>query len=172
MGSGTGLVSAPPLRVKAEVCFAAKLTVDYGRSVEAGIAAGNYGYVNEHITAMNFPHRPALRKGVVKVDLAVVRLNRPAGIFLELFEILEYLEKDPLWDRFMLSQLPDLLTIGENHPSLQEEFPIWSLGSSWIQGINRFFPVLRFDQRIRGITLTPSQRHFSRRSGFLLVERI
>ena len=97
-----------------------RLSVDYDRSVEDGIAAGKYDWTNDNITQKNFPSN---RKSVAEVDVQLV----PFGRVMTTDAVARELDKLGLRP----AELPELLTLGERHPDLQREFPIIALGSRW-----------------------------------------
>ena len=96
------------------------LTVDYSRSVEAGIAAGKYDWKNNDITSKNFP---TTRAGVAELEIQLVHFNRE----ISSDEAIGELDKMGLRP----AELHELLAFGENYPDVQREFPVIALGSGW-----------------------------------------
>lgn len=104
------------------------VTVDYARSLEAMIKAGNYGYVNEDITPKNFP---ITGKGKVDLEVVLVSFNIKESALKELDEL-----------GLRAATLPELLAFGEMHSEVQRAFPIIALGSIANVGGNRHVPSL------------------------------
>lgn len=96
------------------------VTVDYSRTLEAMIAAGNYNYANESIIPRNFP---LTGEGQVELDLCLVHFNR--DITSE--EAIKELEKMGMRP----ATLPELLALGEKYPEEQRQHPIIALGNVW-----------------------------------------
>jgi hypothetical protein len=120
-----------------------KVTVDYSRTLQEMIKAGNYGSVNSEITAEHFP---VIAKGRVVTEIVVVHFNRNIS------------SKDALDEmaRFGLraAALPELLAFGEAQPEVQQQFPVIALGSFW-QGNdgNRGVPYLNCWDNVRWLGL-------------------
>jgi len=96
------------------------LLVDYGRSVEDGVRAGRYDWVNPNITSHNFPTK---RRGKAEVVLELICFDREISSYEVLFE----LDKRG----YRPADLQELLALGEKYPELQVEFPIIALGALW-----------------------------------------
>ena len=96
------------------------VTVDYSRSVEAGVAAGKYDWSSDDIISKNFPTN---RTGVADLEIQLVHFNRATEFDDAIREI----------DRFGLrpAELHELLSLGEKYPKVQREFPVVALGSVW-----------------------------------------
>lgn len=96
------------------------IAVDYSRSLEEMIAAGQYDSVNGNITPDHFPIRG---QGKQEVDVTLFHFNR------DMESALVIAEMDKAGYRPAL--IGELLALGESHPDLQREFPIIALGSRW-----------------------------------------
>ena len=96
------------------------VTVDYSRSMEQMVAAGEYNTKNDNITQEHFPLQGSDQ---IEVELHLVHLNRDASTDSVLAEL----------DRRGLRPaiLAELLAFGAKHPNFQKEFPIIALGSVW-----------------------------------------
>jgi hypothetical protein len=99
------------------------LSVDYGRSVEDGVKAGRYDWVNPDITSKNFPTK---RKGTAKVAVELIRFNR----YISTDEALRELNRMG----YRPAKLHVLLAFGEKYQEFQREFPVVALGSVWRRG--------------------------------------
>ena len=94
------------------------VSVDYGRSIEDGIRAGNYHYANPDITAHYFPTN---RTGVREEKIELIHF----GEQMSTKNVLNELETRGLRP----ANLHELLVFGEKYPKIQREFPIVALGS-------------------------------------------
>lgn len=96
------------------------MSINYDRSVEDGIKAGNYDWKNDDITSEHFPSQETGTKE------ATVELFH-YGKDMDTDEILTDLDKQG----YREATLKELLALGEKYPNLQREFPIIALGSIW-----------------------------------------
>ena len=96
-------------------------TVDYGKSVEEMVVAGNYDWKNDDINSKNFSVKG---EGVVNVNLELVHLDK--GVSSE--DALTYLEENGMRP----PTIEELLVFGSSYPEIQREFPVICLGSSWV----------------------------------------
>lgn len=96
------------------------LIIDYSRSVEDGIKAGNYDWVNNDIISKNFPSQ---EKGPSEVNIELIHFNKE----MTTGQVLAELEKTG----YRPATLKELLALGEKHPDPQREFPIIAPGSVW-----------------------------------------
>jgi len=96
------------------------LTIDYNRSVEDGVKAGQYDYANSDITSKHFPTE---RMGMPEVAVELIHFNRDISTDEAIHEL----------DRmgYRPADLHELLALGEKYPDLQREFPVIALGSVW-----------------------------------------
>ena len=98
-----------------------RLTVDYDRGLADMVKAGHYDYVNDYITADNFPTEGS---DTVEVEAVLVHPDR----LVTIKEVKAELERSG----FRPVTLAELLAFGEKHPDVQREFPVVALGSSWV----------------------------------------
>jgi len=96
------------------------LSVDYGRSVEDGVKAGRYDWVDSDITSYNFPTK---RKGRAEVAVELINFNRYISDN-EVFSELNTPDYRP-------AELHELLALGEKYPGVKRDFPVVALGSVW-----------------------------------------
>jgi hypothetical protein len=96
------------------------VTVNYDRSVEDGVKAGNYDWVNNDITSEHFPMK---RTGIEELSLHLVHFDRNISTE-DALKKLDLMGLRP-------AELQELLSFGENYPDVQREFPIIALGSVW-----------------------------------------
>lgn len=94
------------------------VSVNYDRSVEDGIKAGEYVWVNDDITQEHFPTK---RSGTAEIDVELVYFGDDVGVD-EAFAGLDRKGLRP-------AELHELLALGEKFPDLQSKFPIIALGS-------------------------------------------
>lgn len=97
-----------------------KIVVDYNISLAEMIKAGGYNWVNNNITAENFPIQ---REGKEVLEITLLPFNRP---------ISSYKAKKKMGKAgYRPANLPELLTLGFQHPDFQRQFPIVALDSVW-----------------------------------------
>jgi len=96
------------------------VSVDYGRSVEDGVEAGQYDWSNSDITSRNFPTK---RKGTAEVAVELVHFNRCISTEGAL-KNLDSMDMRP-------AEIHELLAFGEKYPDVQRKFPIVAPGSVW-----------------------------------------
>ncbi len=97
-----------------------KVIVDYERSLQQMIKAGNYDWVNNNIIADHFSVKS---KGKQEEVITLFHFNRTMASD----EVLSEMDKQG----FRPVKIEDLLGLGENYPELQKKFPIAALGSVW-----------------------------------------
>jgi hypothetical protein len=97
------------------------LTKDPDAWLAGQIAAGQYGYANEHITAANFPIRGT---GVVKSEIILVHLDRGISSDDAVAE-LDRLGLEP-------AKLEHATAFGAKYPDVQRKYSIVFLGASWV----------------------------------------
>lgn len=102
---------------KAMETFAA-LTVDYGQTLDAMIAAGRYDWKNDDITAKHFPVQG---EGQAEVEITLVHIGRD----MSTDNVLKELDTRGLRP----AKIEELLALGASQPELQRQFPIIALGS-------------------------------------------
>ena len=95
------------------------IKVDYSKSVEEMIAAGNYeGYIPEMIKDC-----PISGEGIQERELVLVRID--GEMYIDSVRI-------ALMQRGLrAAYLEELLALGEQHPDLQRRYPSMALGSVW-----------------------------------------
>ena len=140
------------------------LTVDYSRTVQEMINAGNYEWINSDITAKHFPLPTELNGKKVPVSTKLFHFNRSIS------------SKDAIAEMdkagYRPATLAELLALGEAHPELQREFPIVALGSVWrVAYVNRNVPVLSFDDYRRRLILVWFGHGWGGRCRFLGVRK-
>jgi hypothetical protein len=122
------------------------LSVDYSRTVQEMINAGNYDWTNSDITAKHFPLPKEHNGKKVPVSSKLFHFNR--AISSE--DATSEMDKAG----YRPATLAELLALGEAHPELQKEFPIVALGSVWRDADgNRFVPSLNVSGYKRGLDL-------------------
>lgn len=122
------------------------LIVDYSRTVQEMINAGNYGWTNSDITEKHFPLPTEINGKQVSVSTKLFHF------YLSISSKDAIAEMDKAGYR--PATLTELLALGEAYPELQKEFPIVALGSVWRDGGgDRRVPVLRFSDYRRKLFL-------------------
>lgn len=96
-----------------------KIVVDYNISLAEMIKAGRYNWVNNDISAENFPIQ---REGKEVLEITLLPFNRR----INSYEAIEEMNKI-----YRPAILPELLAVGSQHPDFQRQFPIVALGSIW-----------------------------------------
>lgn len=96
------------------------IAVDYGRTLEVAIAAGNFGWKHSDITSEHFPSQ---RTGQADLVIRLIHLDRDIETDAAIAE-LDKLGLRP-------ADLPELLAFGEKYPDVQRQFPVVALGSVW-----------------------------------------
>ena len=122
------------------------LVVDYSRTVQEMINAGNYGWTNNDIMEKHFPLPTELNGKQVSVSTKLFHFNRSISSKNAIAEM----------DKagYRPATLTELLALGEAYPELQKEFPIVAFGSIWRRGSDRrHVPVLLFDGHKRRLAL-------------------
>lgn len=118
------------------------LAVNYGRSVEEGVRAGYYDWVNPDITSEHFPTE---RQESTHIMVELIHLNRVVSTD-EAIRKLDQMGYRPI-------ELRELQALGEQYPDLQRKFPIVELGSVWRDSDgNRY--VASLDGSVSGRRLT------------------
>lgn len=120
-----------------------EIYVDYGRTVEAGLAAGSYRWKSRLITEDNFPHT---ERGTKSFSLELVHF----GSAQTTESVLAELRRSDLRP----ANLQELLAIGEQFPEAHEPFFIVALGSTWVHGSGKcYVPCLEWQVPKRRIFL-------------------
>jgi hypothetical protein len=113
------------------------IIVDYGKSVEEMVAAGQYDWEDGDITSKNFRKSGT---GVVAVSTELVCLDKSISRPMSMVAHLKA-------NGFRPATLAELLAFGATYPETQRQFPVVALGSSRYNSEGyRFFP--RLDQNV------------------------
>lgn len=123
------------------------LGVDYNRSIQEMIKAGNYGAVDAHISSENYFILPEELIGKkIEVVGKLFNFSCPMGseeVILEMRKV-----------DYRPAIFPELMALGELRKNLQKRFPIVALASVWVfTGEEYNVPVLSFDAHGRKLTL-------------------
>jgi len=96
------------------------VTVDYSKTIEEMVAAGNYGYANPDITTEHFPPKGS---GIVEVQIHLKHFNR----VMSSDAVLKGLDKMGLRPATPM----EILAFGAKYPDIQRQFPIVEMGQNW-----------------------------------------
>jgi len=99
-----------------------RLPRDAGRSTEALVAAGGYGYAHSCVTSENFPVRGG-RGGADATDVVLVAFERDVTAAEALAEAAGLGLERPTYE--------DALHFGIAHPAVQREHPVVFLHDPW-----------------------------------------
>ncbi len=140
------------------------LTIDYSRSLQEMISAGNYGWVNNDITKKHFPLLTEFNNKKVKILFKLFTFNH--SISSE--NVISKMNKAG----YRPATLVELLALGEFYPELQKEFSVVALNSLWRVSRNFYFvPVLGFGDDGRVLDLDWLDSDWHKLSCFLAVCR-
>lgn len=120
--------------------------VDYGMSLEQMIAAGNYDWKNDDITAKRFP---IVGTGRVEFEDTIFHFDRDISSEDAVKEIAAADPKNP-WQP---GKIENILAYGAKNPEEQRKFPIVGLGSVGEVGGRRYVPYLGRSGSGRGLDL-------------------
>ncbi len=121
------------------------IAVNYSLSMKEAIAAGNYDWKNDKITAKNFP-----TKRIGKTNLEIIFVKFDEVMISE--DVLRELNEKGL----RAAELPELLAFGAKYPDAAREFPMVALGSVSKESTDiRHVPYLSKDAGGNGIGLLP-----------------
>jgi hypothetical protein len=138
------------------------LVVDYSRTFQKMIDAGNYGWVNDYIIEKNFPIPEKLKIKKAEISTKLFHFNYN----ISSKDLITEMDKTG----YRPGTLLELLALGESHPELQKEFTIVALGSIWRDTRDRFgVPALSFVGNRRGLFLFWISRGFFNDYRFLGV---
>ena len=138
-----------------------QVTVDYTKSLAEMVMAGKYDWVNPNIIADNFPVQ-----GKGRQDKECVLF--PFGHGISSDEAIRLMAEEGC-DPCMIE---DLVKFGEEEPSLQREFPIVGLGSSWRDEFgHRRVPMLHREEARRSLNLRWFEGDWLARHRFLGVRK-
>jgi len=110
------------------------LSVDYERSVEDGVKASRYDWVNRDITNRNFPSKKG--RGTAEVAVELVHFDRDISVLEALRELEE--------NGYRPADLWELLAFGEKYPEVQIKFPVAALGSIYRHPNDHYFSPLLY----------------------------
>ena len=120
------------------------VAVEFDKTVEEMVVAGNYDWKNDDINSKNFSVKG---EGVVNVNLELVHLDK--GVSSE--DALTHLEENGMRP----PTIEELLVFGSSYPEIQREFPVICLGSSWVNpGGGRRVPYLSGSGSRRSLDLS------------------
>ncbi len=123
-----------------------KLTVDYSRTLQKMIKAGNYDWLNEDVTEKHFPIPSKLSNKNNTILVKLFYFKNPIS-FESAINKLDKVDCRP-------AMLTELLALGEAMPELQKHFPIVALGSVWHNtGDCAYVPILSFSTSWRKLNL-------------------
>jgi hypothetical protein len=111
------------------------LPIDYTKSLEQMIAAGNYDWKNDELTAKRFP---IVGEGVVEYEFRYFRFNRKVSSETAV-DLIKKGDNENPWEP---AKTEHLLVYGENFPEEQRKFPIVALGSVGEVSGGRYVPYL------------------------------
>jgi len=117
------------------------VAVDYDRSIEDSVRAGNYRWIDQSVTSYNFP---STETGSREVNIELIHFGQK----MENDSVLHEMGKHGLRP----ATLKELLALGEKHPYLQREFSIIALGSIWKHWNSCLFYVCLGKERLLYIT--------------------
>ncbi|MDE2071576.1 MAG: hypothetical protein KGI70_02490 [Patescibacteria group bacterium] len=114
-------------------------SVDYGRSLDQMVAAGNYDWKNDNITAKKFS---VVGNGIEQFEVKVFHFDRTMSSEAAV-EAIKAAGFEP-------GKIEHLLSFGEKYPEEQRKYPITALGSVARVGGYRHVPYLyRYDAERR-----------------------
>lgn len=96
------------------------ISVNYDRSVEDGVSAGQYDWSDEDINSKNFPTN---QKGTKEVAMRLIHFNCIIPVS-DVFRELKDIDCRP-------AEIHELLAFGEKYPEVQRQFPVIGIGSNW-----------------------------------------
>lgn len=122
------------------------LSVDYSRTLQEMINAGNYAWANSDITEKNFPISPKMTGKKVEVSAKLFHFNRE----ISSEDAISEMDKAG----YRPATLAEMLALGEAQPDLQRQFPIIALSSVWRNANGgRYVPCLGGDDYERKLDL-------------------
>jgi hypothetical protein len=138
------------------------VTIDYRKSLDEMVKAGEYAYANPDITGEHFPIQGG---GEVPIELILVHIDRNIGSDDAVAE-LSKMGLEP-------ARLEHATAFGEKYPDVQNDFPILFFGSVWtdVRG-SRLFPYLcRWDDG-RRLSLVCWDDEWDRVDRFAAVRKV
>jgi len=141
------------------------LSVDYGRSLEQMIAAGQYDWTNSDITAKRFPVQGV---GIVQYEAKLFHFDRSTASQ----DNVDAIKADDPANPWEPGKIEHLLSFGEKYPEEQRKYPIVALGSvASVYGF-RFVPCLGRSVAERGLRLDWWYYDWDGRCRFLAVRPV
>lgn len=122
------------------------LPIDYSKSLEQMIAAVNYDWKNDELTAKRFP---IVGEGVVEYEFRYFHFNRNVSSETAV----DLIKREDVENPWYPAKLEHLLAFGENFPEEQRKFPIVALGSVGLVLGDRNVPCLHLDGSERSLYL-------------------
>jgi hypothetical protein len=104
------------------------MQVDYSRSVEDSLRAGQYAWTHYQLTSSNFPSATA---GSQALSVVLVRFSVEAN--------LDFVLGAQTGAGLRPASLKELLAFGEAYPEVQKDLPLLALGSSADLSVNIFW---------------------------------
>src|SRR3989344_2965298 len=136
--------------------------VDYDMNLEAMIAAGNYDWKNDDITAKRFP---IVGKGKVEFEDTIFHFDRDISSEDAVEEIIAADTKNP-WEP---GKIENILAYGAKNPEEQRKFPIVGLGSVGKVYGSSGVPYLSRNDSKRGLNLNWWDNDWNANYRFLCV---
>ncbi|MDB5265339.1 MAG: hypothetical protein JWM39_52 [Parcubacteria group bacterium] len=99
-----------------------RLTVDYGQTLEQMIAAGNYDWKNDDLTAKRFPIKG---DGIVEFEVCLFHFDR----MIESKDAIKAIEAADSTNPWAPAKTEHLLSFGIAFPEEQRKYPVIGLGS-------------------------------------------
>jgi hypothetical protein len=143
------------------------LNVDYKRSLEEMIRAGNYDWYDKSINEKHLPLPAQFIGRKIELKAKLVHFNR---VMSSNDVIASLAESEP---HFRLATLAEQLAFSEFNPELQKQFPIVALGSRWKNIFcSSAVPILIFDDYRRCLSLDWYKGNWDHYCHFLIVSNL
>jgi hypothetical protein len=119
------------------------IRVNYGRTLEDAIRAGEYGLVSPDIHRRNFPNSSAVN---FTTNIKIFGFDRKIST--------DDVRRHFASNKLLPGVMPELLALGETHPEVFYETPVIALGSVWIDSHkNNRVMMLHMNNHLRCLTL-------------------
>lgn len=141
------------------------LTVDYGMSLEAMIATGNYDWKNDDLDVKRFPIKG---EGVQEFEAHLVHPNRSISSE-DCVKLIGDTDKANPWEP---AKTEHLLAFGAKYPEEQRKYPIIGLGSVGVVDGGRRVPYLYRGDAGRRLSLAWWGSGWSSDCRFLVVRKV
>lgn len=124
------IIKTTPIKARETVNLAEEivLLVDYGKTIEQAIIAGNYYWVSRDLNDKNFPISSEMIGKKLEIRSKLFHFNRSVEPDEAIFEMNSF--------NYHPANLMEILALGSTYPDLQREFPIIALGSV-LSGLGR-----------------------------------